>query len=114
VVDGARLACTVDGPAHAPVPVLSNSPGSVASCAALRDADLRDQVERIRVPCLVVAGEQDEATPPGQARDLQSAIPDSRLVVLSGAAGHLSNMEQPDEFTRPVLAFVTGRQGEEL
>ena len=81
--------------------------GYVAVCAALRDADLREVVSRIRAPSLIIAGELDESAPARQSEELHAAIVDSELVVLPGAA-HLTNVEQADEFTRIVSTFLQG------
>lgn len=61
----------------------------------------------IRVPVLVLVGEDDTLTPPASSRRLAAAIPDARLVVLP-RAGHLSNIEQPEAFNRAVAAFLEG------
>ena len=81
--------------------------GYLAACAALRDADLRDVVSRIRAPSLIVAGELDESAPLRQSEELHAAIAGSELVVLPGAA-HLTNVEQAEEFTRIVSTFLRG------
>ena len=81
--------------------------GYVAVCAALRDADLRDVVSRIRAPSLIVAGELDQSAPLRQSRELSTSIAGSELIVLPGAA-HLTNVEQADEFTRIVTKFLRG------
>jgi 3-oxoadipate enol-lactonase len=81
--------------------------GYVAVCAALRDADLRDVVSRIRAPSLILAGELDQSAPLRQSEELHTAIAESELVVLPGAA-HLTNVEQADDFTRIVTRFLRG------
>ena len=81
--------------------------GYIAVCAALRDADLRDVVSRIRAPSLILAGELDQSAPLRQSEELHTAIAGSELVVLPGAA-HLTNVEQADEFTRLVTKFLRG------
>ncbi len=83
-----------------------NPVGYIGACAALRDADLNEEVATIRVPSLIIAGELDEATPPEQAQALRTAIAGSKFVILRGAA-HLSNVEQPEAFSTAVLAFLT-------
>ena len=79
--------------------------GYIAACAALRDADLHRALVRITAPVLIIAGDLDVSTPVPLARVLHSAIADSRLTVLQGAA-HLSNVEQPEVFNDHVLAFL--------
>jgi 3-oxoadipate enol-lactonase len=81
--------------------------GYIAACAALRDADLRDVISRIRAPSLIVAGELDQSTPLRQSEELHAAIAGSELVVLPGAA-HLTNVEQAEKFTPVVTTFLRG------
>lgn len=86
--------------------MLSSTPaaGYTAACIAVRDADLRDEVENIVAPTLVISGTFDLPTPPGDGHYLQQVIPDARYVEL--AAAHLSNQEQIRSFTDAVLAFL--------
>lgn len=83
----------------------TNPQGYIGACAALRDADLRATLPAIRVPSLIIVGEEDEATPPAQAQELRRAISESELMMLREAA-HLSNVEQPEAFSSAVLAFL--------
>lgn len=80
--------------------------GYIGACAALRDADLRASLLAIRAPALIIVGEDDVSTPPAQAQELRRAIPGSELIVIHDAA-HLSNIEQPEAFSRAVLAFLS-------
>lgn len=68
--------------------------GYAATCATLRDADLRRDIGRIDVPTLVVAGEDDLATPPELVRSCAQAIAGARFVSLPGV-GHIPSIEQP-------------------
>jgi 3-oxoadipate enol-lactonase len=79
--------------------------GYVASCAAVRDADLRDDVGRISAPTLVIAGRHDPVTTTADARDLVERIDGARYHELD--APHISNLERPAEFTAAVLDFLT-------
>ncbi|HEY7726042.1 MAG TPA: 3-oxoadipate enol-lactonase [Anaeromyxobacteraceae bacterium] len=86
--------------------LLRTSPqGYAACCAAVRDADLRPAVSRIRAPTLVIAGARDEATPPASGRFLAEQIPGARFVELEAA--HLSNVEAVAAFTGAVVAHLT-------
>ena len=78
--------------------------GYAASCAAVRDMDQRDDLSRIAAPTLVVYGTQDAVTPPDAAHLLTERIPSAQSLAL--AAAHLSNVEQPVEFTTGVLRFL--------
>ncbi|MGH8872513.1 MAG: 3-oxoadipate enol-lactonase [Acidimicrobiia bacterium] len=83
--------------------------GYSGCCAALRDADLRQSVAGIRCPTLIVAGDQDVATPVSESEWLQGQIAGSHLEVIEEAA-HLSSLEQPDIFTSVVHRFLAALQ----
>lgn len=78
--------------------------GYAASCAAIRDADLRTELARIVAPTLVISGTHDPATTPADGAFLAAQIPKARYVELSCA--HLSNVEQPREFNRALGEFL--------
>jgi 3-oxoadipate enol-lactonase len=59
----------------------------------------------IKVPTLILVGEHDALTPPALAQEMASKIPGSRLAVIP-AAGHLSNLENPEVFNDHLLAFL--------
>jgi 3-oxoadipate enol-lactonase len=69
--------------------------GYLAACRAIRDADLTDSAKRIRVPTLVVTGDQDLTAPPEMARELASLIPGAEVEIVAGA-GHLPCIEKPE------------------
>ncbi|MEK7317541.1 MAG: 3-oxoadipate enol-lactonase [Pseudomonadota bacterium] len=81
--------------------------GYAASCAAVRDADLREAVKTMPVPVLVIAGSDDPSTTAEEGRALAAAIPGAIYVELHAA--HLSNREQPGRFTAALLDFINGR-----
>jgi pimeloyl-ACP methyl ester carboxylesterase len=83
-----------------------SSAAFVAALRALRDRpDARPGLSAIRVPTLVVVGADDAVTPPSAADLLAATIPGASRVVIPGA-GHLSNIERPEEFTAAVEAFL--------
>jgi 3-oxoadipate enol-lactonase len=82
----------------------TDAEGYIAACTALRDADLSAVVPRIRSNALIVGGAFDESTPSAQARALHVAIAGSELAILETA--HLSNVEQPHEFSKRVIDFL--------
>jgi len=83
--------------------------GYAASCAAVRDADLRDDVGRISAATLVIGCTADPVTTTADARYLVDRIDGARYVELD--APHISNMEQPQAYTAALLDFLT-EQGE--
>jgi 3-oxoadipate enol-lactonase len=76
--------------------------GYAGCCEALAGWDFRDNLPRIDVPTVVIAGDADEATPKADTDLLAQRIPEARLVVLDGAA-HLANVERPEAFADAVL-----------
>jgi 3-oxoadipate enol-lactonase len=75
-----------------------------AGCAlALSDYDLRPGLAAITHPVLCVVGTKD-ATLAGMEQ-IHATVPASRMVKLEGA-GHLSNLEQPEAFTRAIADFL--------
>ncbi|HEX7314881.1 MAG TPA: alpha/beta fold hydrolase [Pyrinomonadaceae bacterium] len=81
------------------------------AAAALRAMALRrDQtglLTSINVPTLIIVGGEDSITPPADAESMKAKIEGSRLVVVEGA-GHLSNVERPEEFNRALAEFLRG------
>ncbi|NML54801.1 alpha/beta hydrolase [Streptomyces sp. R302] len=70
----------------------------------MAETDQRDLLPTVSAPTLLLWGEQDVRSPLAVARQFQEAIPDAELVVIPGA-GHVSNLERPEEFNRAVRDF---------
>jgi 3-oxoadipate enol-lactonase len=79
--------------------------GYAELCGAIERMDLRAGLRGVTAPTLVVAGEQDPATPPEHAELIASLIPGARLEVLPRVA-HLGNLEDPEAFTPLLLGFL--------
>lgn len=87
--------------------VRTTDPGCyIAACEVLAAFDIREELSRIGVPALVVAGADDEATPPADARALVAGIPDARLAIVPGAS-HLVPVEQPGAVTELLIRHFT-------
>ena len=78
--------------------------GYAANCAAVRDADFRDQLGAIEVPTLVVAGTEDAVTPPSGGHFIQERVPGAQYAEFYAA--HLSNVQAGDAFSQRVLVFL--------
>ena len=72
---------------------------------SLAENDTMSLLSTIRVPTLLLWGESDQRSPLEVAERFRDAIPDAELAVIP-AAGHVSNMEQPDLFTSHVRRFL--------
>lgn len=76
--------------------------------ADLRAADRFDvtgELDRIRLPVLILCGSEDRLTPVKYSRFLHERLPDSRLVVIEGA-GHLVMVERPRETNEAIGAWL--------
>jgi len=68
---------------------------------------ITNQLPKIRVPTLLVCGDEDPSL--GPMKVIQKKIKGSRLVILS-PAGHFANRDQPEAFNRAVLDFLARRR----
>ena len=68
--------------------------------------DLVGRLSGIRVPTLVVVGEEDKPLPLWKSRRIASSIPGAELVVIP-KAGHLSTIENPAPVTDAVTRFLS-------
>jgi 3-oxoadipate enol-lactonase len=86
---------------------IRNTPvaGFAGCCHAISKVDYLDRLKEIKVPALVIVGEQDHGTPPEAARAIQQALPGSELKIIPSAA-HLSNVEQDKAFNEAMLGFL--------
>jgi 3-oxoadipate enol-lactonase len=73
--------------------------------AMMARPDSTPRLGEIRVPALVVVGEEDTLTPPAEAELLRNGIPGARLITIP-TAGHLANMEVPEAFNDAVRQFL--------
>ncbi len=71
---------------------------------------LWDELPRLRVPTLLLAGERD-AKFSGIARRMAERIPRARLLLLPGS-GHSPHLEVPAHYTDAVAGFFTQSEGE--
>lgn len=83
----------------------TSTAGYVGCCAAIRDMDLRPELAKIKKSCLVIAGHDDQATPPEHGKFIAAGIAGSRYVEIENAA-HLSNIEQEESFNSNVSKFL--------
>ena len=79
----------------------------VADLRGLRDRpDRTALLPTLRVPTLVVVGEQDVITPPAEAQAMAAAVQGARLAVVPGC-GHMTPMEAPGAFVDLLVDFWT-------
>ncbi|HEC38052.1 hypothetical protein LCGC14_1391400 [marine sediment metagenome] len=71
---------------------------------------LEEKLNVISVPTLVIVGELDIAKFQEDADILSSRIKGAKKVIIKNA-GHMSNMENPDEFNKVLLSFLAEHKG---
>ncbi len=74
----------------------------------LSDTGLAKRLPRIRGPVMLVWGEEDRVAPFGYARRYADAIGGGARIERVPGAGHLAELDAPDEVARRVLAFLDG------
>lgn len=67
--------------------------------------DVRDRLENVACPTLIVSCQQDYLTPIEEQKYLAEHIPDSHYVIIQ-ESGHASMYEQPMLFTSLILGFT--------
>jgi len=85
----------------------ATSPQGIAGalrCMAVRP-DRRGELSKIRVPTLVVVGDEDGIAPPTEAQAIADAISDSRFAVIP-QAGHMAPWENPEMVNAAILDFL--------
>jgi len=81
-------------------------PGIVGALRAMRDRpDSTDLLPTIDVPTLVVVGQEDELTPPAEARALATGIPSAHMTTIA-SAGHVAPLESPTAVSRVFAEFL--------
>jgi 3-oxoadipate enol-lactonase len=78
--------------------------GYVGCCQAIPRLNLTGRLKDIKVPALVIVGDQDAGTPPAMAHAIHENLPGSELVIIPSAS-HLSNIEQPAAFDAALAKF---------
>lgn len=80
--------------------------GLAGGLRALRDRkDYTPLLGRFGRPALVFGAEHDRAVPAEQARQLAAGLPHATYHLIP-EAGHMANLEQPDEVNRRLLDFL--------
>lgn len=68
-----------------------------------------DIAEDLAMPVLVAAGAHDAIVPPAEARDMAAAFPHAALRIMA-QSGHMPMLEEPEDLTAVLLAFLTGAE----
>ena len=82
--------------------------GYIHGARALMGHDDLARLGDIGVACLFIAGRDDTSATADSMRDMSKAVRDARFVELA-PAGHISNMEQPENYNEALRNFLLER-----
>ena len=83
---------------------------AAASRGMASRTDGKDILSRFSGPCSIIVGSEDVITPIEKAKVMEQLVQGSALDVIEGA-GHLSNLEKPEEFAAIVEHFAAAARG---
>ena len=88
--------------------VAATSPDGYCGCvAALSSFDFTRELPSLRVPALVLYGEDDKASSHEETERLAALIPGGRFIAFAGAR-HLPNVEDPERFNKILTDWLAG------
>jgi len=79
--------------------------GYIGCAEAIRKLNYLDQLSKIKIPTLIMVGEDDPGTPASASEAMHKRLSNSKLVILPSAR-HLSNIEQAEAFNATLLKFL--------
>jgi 3-oxoadipate enol-lactonase len=79
--------------------------GYIGCSEAIRKLNYLNRLSEIRIPSLIMVGEDDPGTPVSASQAIHERISNSKLVILPSAR-HLCNVEQPEAFNAALIRFL--------
>lgn len=76
---------------------------------AIFEAEFTAELAQVDVPTLVLFGEEDTVTPEHHSVMIRDGINGAIMEIIAGA-GHLSNLDKPDEFNAAIANFIDSLQ----
>ena len=67
--------------------------------------DFSENLKNIKVPCLILSGEDDKLSPPPDMKSIFNPIPEHEFYIIENS-GHLSPLENPDKFNSILMNFL--------
>jgi len=90
--------------------VIGTTPQGYLGCsAAIVDFDFTARLPSLRLPVLVVCGEEDAGTPAAENRRLAGLVPGARYEEIAGMR-HFPNVEAPDAFNPVMLGWLAAHR----
>ncbi len=81
--------------------------GYIGCIEAIRRINYLDRLFEIKIPTLIMVGEDDPGTPVSASEAMHKKISNSKLIIIKSAR-HLCNVEQPEVFNDTLLKFLKG------
>jgi pimeloyl-ACP methyl ester carboxylesterase len=73
---------------------------------AISEIELYDNLPRLTVPTIVMAGENDRLTPPSHAKRIAEMLPQLERLIILPETGHMGPLERPREVNQALLELV--------
>jgi len=80
-------------------------PSFAATCRMLGSFDLRESLPGLRMPAAIIVGEEDYATPPEMARELEKRISGATMEIIPKAR-HLTFIERPEVISHFLVRLI--------
>jgi L-proline amide hydrolase len=84
-------------------------PSEFSMTGTLRSWDIRDRLDRVEVPVLLVSGRHDEVTPRA-VEEIRRGVPWAEWVLFEESS-HMPHLEEPVRFLEVVEAFLARQSG---
>jgi 3-oxoadipate enol-lactonase len=90
--------------------IVGTTPAGYLGCvAAIRNFDFVARLPSLKLPVLVVCGDQDAGTPPEGNRQIAGLVTGGRYEEIADAR-HFPNVEHPETFNRIMLGWLNARR----
>jgi pimeloyl-ACP methyl ester carboxylesterase len=88
--------------------VEGTSPAAIAAAqrGLAARSDMTSYLPQIKVPTLVIVGDQDAISPPAEMKAIADAIPNAEFVVIPNS-GHMTTMENPEAVNLAITEFLS-------
>lgn len=77
---------------------------------ALRNFDMRESIQNITQPTLLISGSKDKFSIPGMREAMHEKMPHSKLEILNGL-GHAFTVEDPEKANIAIWNFIQDNLG---
>ena len=74
---------------------------------AISEIELHEDLPRLTVPTIVMAGENDRLTPPSHARRIAEMLPALERLIILPDTGHMGPLERPREVNEALLSLAS-------